>query len=622
MASLGRTRTPQPRCGVPGGRRRMTPVRRRLPPVTCALGPLPRVRLLALAAALLITALADPARAQGPQEQYRAFWVDTFNTRLNSADDVAAVIARAQQARANVLLVQVRRRGDAWYLDSSEPLPENVPIERDFDPLREVLARAHEQGLQVHAFVSVGAIWNLATSPGDPNHVFNRHGVNPSTGRPFEGRDNWLTRTLLPDGGTIGMGGHRFGNDYWIDLGHPDAASYTLDVLVRLVSGYDVDGLHLDRIRYPEISVSGQTPATGASVGYNETSVARFNRATGRPADAIPAAGDPAWSQWRRDQVTGFVRRLYLTLADIRPRVALSAAVVAFGAGPASEDAWIAAEPYWRVYQDWRAWQEEGIVDLMMPMVYKTQHTASGRAAFSAWNAFAAAHQFGRHTATGVGAYLNSIEGTLLQAREALSPAAPDGVANRGVAFFSMAANNAPVLANPISIPPGRDTSLRTFDDFASALVTGRLSGGQWVEQEAGFAGGLFADGAVVPSMPWKTEPSAGHLLGTLRTPDGGPVDTATVIVSRDDAPEGPEPAEGRQSAATETDGSGVFGAVGLVPGTYSLMITPRGSATVRSACTVNVTAGSVSRVGLLVDARWPTLAQCEALASEARARR
>lgn len=560
---------------------------------------------------LLLSQAPIPAFAQEPVQQYRAFWVDTFNTRLNSPGEVTAVVERATQARANLLFVQVRRRGDAWYLDSREPLPENVPIERDFDPLRELLTRAHERGLAVHAFVIVGAIWNSSSPPADPRHVFNRHGFDPVTGRPFTGRENWLTRTLLADGTATSHDGYRFGNDYWIDLGHPDAASYTLDVLLGLVTNYEVDGLHLDRIRYPEIAVPGQGPETGASVGYNPTSIERFNRSARRPADAVPVPGDAEWSQWRRDQVSAFLRRLYLSVLAVRPAVTISAAVTAFGAGPADDAAWIAAEPYWRVYQDWRAWLEEGILDLAVPMVYRAQHAASGRQAFTAWRTFTAAHQYGRHAAIGVGTYLNSLEGTLQQAREAVSAGE---AGTRGVAFYSIAASNAPVLANPLSVPAGRDTPLRPFDDLAAALLTGRTSTGQWVESPAGFSGGLFASPAIVPTMPWKTEPQTGHLMGALRAPDGSPLDTASVIVTREgDSLEG-EPPVGRLSAGTETDGSGFYGAIDLAPGRYSLLITPRDDGMRQTDCTVEIAPAAVTRLDVLVDGRSPVRAACQAV--------
>jgi uncharacterized lipoprotein YddW (UPF0748 family) len=50
--------------------------------------------------------------------EYRAFWVDTFNTNLNNHTDVVNMVNNAKAAKANALFVQVRRRGDSWYLNS------------------------------------------------------------------------------------------------------------------------------------------------------------------------------------------------------------------------------------------------------------------------------------------------------------------------------------------------------------------------------------------------------------------------------------------------------------------------------------------------------------------------
>src|SRR5512143_3543891 len=99
---------------------------------------------------------------------------------------------------------------------------------------------------------------------------------------------------------------------------------------MHLVNNYDIDGLHLDRIRYPDFSASGQTPANGTSIGYNTTSVARFQQVYDRPATPLPATGDPQWMQWRRDQVTNLVRRVYLNTIAMKPNVKVSAALIAY----------------------------------------------------------------------------------------------------------------------------------------------------------------------------------------------------------------------------------------------------------------------------------------------------
>jgi uncharacterized lipoprotein YddW (UPF0748 family) len=205
-----------------------------------------------------------------PRSEVRGFWVDTFNTTLNTHTDVANVVAQAVAANANTIFAQVRRRGDSWYLNSLEPLADRTPIQPAFDPLQDLILEAHTYGLDVHAFVIVNAIWNRAPSlfpPTDPGHAFNLHGgYDPATNTIAAGPGTWLTRTLIPDGtAAISLQGHRFGSEFYIDAGHPDAAKYTVDVLMHLVRHYDLDGLHLDRIRYPDISIAGQTPSTGTT---------------------------------------------------------------------------------------------------------------------------------------------------------------------------------------------------------------------------------------------------------------------------------------------------------------------------------------------------------------------
>ncbi|MBV9492810.1 MAG: family 10 glycosylhydrolase, partial [Acidobacteria bacterium] len=126
----------------------------------------------------ILLLLALPAFARDAAE-YRAFWVDTFNSPFASRADVARIIDAAVASNANAVFVQVRRRGDAWYLDAKEPLPEVAGFgEPDangnptYDPLRELIAAAHAHHVEVHAFVIVGAVWRGDRPPRDPSHVF------------------------------------------------------------------------------------------------------------------------------------------------------------------------------------------------------------------------------------------------------------------------------------------------------------------------------------------------------------------------------------------------------------------------------------------------------------------
>ncbi|HEX8499719.1 MAG TPA: family 10 glycosylhydrolase [Pyrinomonadaceae bacterium] len=547
------------------------------------------LRALALVALLLASALAPaPSRAQ-TRTEYRAFWVDTFNTSLNNHADVLTVVGNAKAAKANAIFVQVRRRGDSWYLNSLEPLGDRTPIQAGFDPLQDVINEAHAAGIEVHAFVIMSAIWGRAPNlfpPENPNHAFNLHGgFNPATNTITPGPNNWLTRTLLADNAAaqITYQGHRFGSDFWLDFGHPDAAKYTVDVVMHLVRNYDIDGLHLDRIRYPEINVSGQTPSSGTSIGYNPRSVERFQRVNNIAAGSPPPAQNNAqWNQWRRDQVTNVVRRVYLEALAEKPQLKISGALIAFGGVGATEAAWNSAEAYWRVYQDWRAWTQEGILDVAIPMVYKAEHTASVRPQYDQWNNWLRGHLYNRAGMMGQGAQNNSIEGTLLQARRTLVPPAGGPTNLSGIIFYSMATSNIAVTNNPLAQPTPATTPARPFAELASGLTTGKSVSGATRYEPSGLTP-IFADAAQIPVFPWKAAPTAGHVKGEAAGPDDKPLDTAPVQIENLDT---------HATRATATDGNGFFGAVDLAPGPYRATV---GAAPAASYFCFNVVPGVVS---------------------------
>ncbi len=546
-------------------------------------------RLSLTAIAVVIFALAVSAQ---PRTEYRAFWVDTFNTALNNQADVTIVVNNAKAAKANALFVQVRRRGDSWYLNSLEPRGDRTPIEAGFDPLQAMIDKAHFEGIEVHAFVIMSAIWGRAPNlfpPENPTHAFNLHGgFNAATNTIVPGPNNWLTRTLIPDGtGAITYQGHRFGNDFWIDFGHPDAATYTANVIDHLVANYDIDGLHLDRIRYPEIGITGQTASTGASVGYNSTNISRFQTFYEIPAGSPPPAQNNAqWSQWRRDQVTNIVRRVYLNAIARKPQIKVSGAYIAFGGIPNTNDStWNSAEAYWRVYQDWRAWTQEGITDIAIPMAYKAEHTATVRPQYDQWDAWLRTHLYDRAGMMGQGAANNAIEGTLRQTRRTLTPTG--GTNLSGIIYFSMATSNIAVTNNPFAIPTPVTTPIRPFAEFASGLTTGKSVNGLTLYEPAGMTP-IFELPAQIPVFPWKSAPTLGHIRGFARRSDLTPLDTAAVTITNIDT---------NTSRTGATDGGGFYGGVDLQPGSYLVKAT-LGPSTVYT-CVANVAAGLVTTADL-----------------------
>jgi uncharacterized lipoprotein YddW (UPF0748 family) len=122
--------------------------------------------------------------------------------------------------------------------------------------------------------------------------------------------------------------------------------------------------LHLDYVRYPNDLFDYSTRAIAEFRGTRAPLMTPADRlrldaaAAKNPAawaDALPAA----WTAFRRDRLTGLVRKLQAAARAARPGVMVSAAVV--------PDVDRARDRY---LQDWSGWASAGLVDAICPMAY------------------------------------------------------------------------------------------------------------------------------------------------------------------------------------------------------------------------------------------------------------
>jgi uncharacterized lipoprotein YddW (UPF0748 family) len=353
-----------------------------------------------------------PAASPTPEEpvilpdgspEYRALWVDGFHQGFKSPKQVDTLIARAHKGNLNALFVQVRKRGDAYFLRGVEPPADDIayPNHPNWDPLAYLIQKAHTANppLQVHAWMNTFFV-------GQTSQVFQDNG------------DRW--GNLRSSGSNDGYG--------YLDPGVPAVRAYTQDVMTQVVRHYNVDGIHLDFVRYPD----------GGDWGYSQIALDLFSQATGHTGRPDPT--DPVWQQWRRDQVTAFVHGLHDAIQKIRPKVKLSGALIAYGNGPTSDAELHQTRTYNDVYQDWATWFRQGYLDLGVPMNYDRDSSPSQLKWFRAWTAWEKDLGKGR-LLVGVGAFLNYPEDTMAQIRSAMAPTAA-GNRPLGVVIYSYASTS------------------------------------------------------------------------------------------------------------------------------------------------------------------------------------
>jgi uncharacterized lipoprotein YddW (UPF0748 family) len=362
----------------------------------------------ALAASVAFFALTIGVYAGQPSasaaKEVRALWV--LRASLDSPDGIRRMIASAGQNGFNTLFVQVRGRGDASYPPSVElraPALSSQP--EAFDPLAETLARAHEAGLRVHAWLNVNLVSSAAELPASREHVIYEH-------------PEWLMvpRELAPELLAIDVRSPEYlgrlarwtranaaaVEGLYVSPVHPDAAAHLAGMVSDIATRYAVDGIHLDYMRYPagDFDYSRNTlEAFEAEVRVRVPAAERAQMDTLQEIDpfAWTEAFRDEWRLFRQSRLTALVTRLRTTAKSIRPGVVVSAAVV-----PDVEAA------LRDKLQDWRTWIENGFIDALCPMAY-TQEPAVFAAQIADVRSLAA----GRPVWAGIGAYRLSASETI-----------------------------------------------------------------------------------------------------------------------------------------------------------------------------------------------------------------
>ncbi len=432
--------------------------------------------------------------------------MDAFGPGFKTPGEVSALVADATRMHFNVIFAEVGKRGDCYCDHASMPRTDDPAVPPGFDPLADLLEKAHAAGLQVHAWIITTAVVNVPDnpSPSQPDHVFNVHGP----GAP----DDWMTRDV--------NGNARAGNDYLLDPGHPEAAAYIAEMYASVVRNYDVDGVQLDRVRYPD--ASGGLP----NWGYNGAALARFRADSGEVG--TPTPGDPVWTAWRRQQVNNLVRRVYLAVKAVRPDVWVDVATITYGAGPRTLAGFEATRTYNEVLQDWPSWLRAGYADLNVLMNYKRDDNPDQARWYGQWNAFAMKERALARVVAGSAMYLNRPAGSLRQAGAALT-----------------------------NLDGWVGYSYRTPTPAVDA--GGETAAGAWAALAPKLSG---AGGPMAGTAGWGRPP-----VGRLRAVSGmvrseaGPVGgrTVTLLVN------------GHPFARTESDGGGLYGFVVTPPGEFQI---------------------------------------------------
>jgi len=263
---------------------------------------------------------AQPVATPSLNDEIRAVWLTTIGgidwprtyatspaTIEQQKRELTRMLDRLKLIRINTVLLQTRIRGTVIYPSSLEPWdgcmsgqPGRSP---GYDPLRFAIDECHKRGMELHAWVVTLPLgkWNGAGC------------------RNMRNKYPKLIR--------------RIGEDGFLNPEQPQTGDVIASVCEEIVRKYNVDGIHLDYIRYPD----GWKIKVGRSTG--------------------------------REHITSIVRKIHTAVKSVRRNIKLSCSPIGKyeDLSRYSSRGWNA---YMGVCQDAQGWLRTGLMDQLYPMMY------------------------------------------------------------------------------------------------------------------------------------------------------------------------------------------------------------------------------------------------------------
>ncbi|OIP02713.1 MAG: hypothetical protein AUJ98_00425 [Bacteroidetes bacterium CG2_30_33_31] len=258
----------------------------------------------------------------------KSVWVTAWS--MNSPEKIDKMLNELSVYKFNKVFIQTRYRADALYIpnkkDSTYPNPECLCYlikDSVFDPLEYTILKAKNYNIKVFAWVTTFVATPHDLNKISPKHIYNVH-------------PEWFLQTY---NGKIMS--HENYEGAFLDPALPEVREYLLNIFSDIVKNYDLDGIQLDYIRYPD-----------SIYGWNSES--RMLKQTQANFD---------FAKYKQDRVSSFMNYVYINLKNIKPEIEISAAVIA------------KLDKAKNLYsQDWEKWLHDYYLDKVYVMAYNTSN--------------------------------------------------------------------------------------------------------------------------------------------------------------------------------------------------------------------------------------------------------
>jgi uncharacterized lipoprotein YddW (UPF0748 family)/N-acetylmuramoyl-L-alanine amidase len=295
---------------------------------------------------------------QNPEPEMRGIWIATV-TNINYPSkpglkqeqlkaELDDIVATAKKANLNAIFFQVRPACDALYKSKIFPASRYVSgtcgkaADGDFDSLAYLIEIAHENGMEVHAWVNpLRVTTGTADSP-------NQNVKDLPESSPARQHPEWVVP--YADG------------KLYFDAGYPGVRKLVADGVKEIAANYDVDGIVFDDYFYPYPQTKD-----GAIVDFNDSASYKLYGNGGYKND------------WRRGNINQMMLDCYNAIKSVNKDCEFGVAPFGIwknddGSNGGSKTNGLSS--YSAIYADSLAWINGGYVDYLAPQIYWRFSTA------------------------------------------------------------------------------------------------------------------------------------------------------------------------------------------------------------------------------------------------------
>ncbi len=234
----------------------------------------------------------------------RAMW---YRSNEKSDEEVRQTINKLKLLNVNALYIETWYDGYCIGQIDVDGVKQNA-VHDGYDVLEGFIRIGHENGIEVHAWVENFFIGYYDGSLQPSNQLL----------------VDWSEKILIDKKGRHYFYYYDGCNFGFLNPYDRECRDFVLEIYRELITKYDLDGLHLDYIRFPELNYQED------DFGYNADIIAAFAKKTGIKTDprtfAKGSSEKEKWDQFRREIITSFVEEVYEMVTDLEPELWLSAA--------------------------------------------------------------------------------------------------------------------------------------------------------------------------------------------------------------------------------------------------------------------------------------------------------